>query len=79
VITELEKMRKEAFCLPPAFTLVSRSACFFDPEDRGDNSSETSVDTQRTTLRYIPEDGTLQEAFKVSDITPKLYSRPIIY
>jgi hypothetical protein len=22
-------------------------------------SSETSVDTQRTTLRYIPEDGTL--------------------
>jgi hypothetical protein len=25
-------------------------------------SSETSVDTQRTTLRYIPEDGTLQAA-----------------
>jgi hypothetical protein len=23
-------------------------------------SSETSVDTQRTTRRYIPEDGTLQ-------------------
>jgi hypothetical protein len=33
---------------------------FFDPED-GETyrSSETSVDTQQTTRRYIPEDGTL--------------------
>jgi hypothetical protein len=54
----------KAFCLPPAFTLVSRSAYFFDPEDGDDMSSETSVDIQRTTRRYIPEDGTLQYYFK---------------
>jgi hypothetical protein len=45
---------------PPAFTLVSCTAYFFDPEDGGDCSCETSVDTQRTTRRYIPEYGTLQ-------------------
>jgi hypothetical protein len=37
--------------LPPAFTLVSCSTV---------SSSETSVDFQRTTGRYIPEDRTLQ-------------------
>jgi hypothetical protein len=32
---------------------------FFDPEDEEICSSETSVDFQRTTRRYIPEDSTL--------------------
>jgi hypothetical protein len=32
---------------------------FFDLEDGGDSSSETSVDTQRTTRRYISEDSIL--------------------
>jgi hypothetical protein len=31
----------------------------FNPEDRGDNSSETLVDFQRTTRRYIPEDSSM--------------------
>jgi hypothetical protein len=33
---------------------------FFDPEDGGDSYSETSIDFQRTTGRYIPEDRTFQ-------------------
>jgi hypothetical protein len=33
---------------------------FFDLEDGATCSSETSVDFQQTTRRYIPEDGTLQ-------------------
>jgi hypothetical protein len=32
---------------------------FFDPEDGGDSSSETSVASQQTTRRHIPEDNTL--------------------
>jgi hypothetical protein len=44
----------------PAFTPVSRSAYFSTLKMEAICSSETSVDTQRTTQRYIPEDGTLQ-------------------
>jgi hypothetical protein len=47
-----------SFCLPPAFTLVSCSAYFFDPEDGGDMFLR-NVGWQRTTRRYIPEDGAL--------------------
>jgi hypothetical protein len=45
-------------CLLPAFTLVSYSTCFSTLKMEAICSSETSVDTQRTTRRYIPEDGT---------------------
>jgi hypothetical protein len=45
--------------LPPAFSLVSCSAYFLDPEDGDDIFSETSVVFQQTTRRYIPEDSTL--------------------
>jgi hypothetical protein len=47
------------FCLPPAFKLVSCSAYCFDPKVEAICSSKTSVDTKRTTGRYIPKDGTL--------------------
>jgi hypothetical protein len=40
-------------------TLVSCRTYFFGPEDKEICSSETSVDTPRTTRRYIPEGGTL--------------------
>jgi hypothetical protein len=46
-------------CLPPAFTLVSCSAYFLTLKMEAICSSETSVDSQRTTWHYIPEDGTL--------------------
>jgi hypothetical protein len=34
-------------------------------------SSETSVDTQWTTWRYIPEDGTLQSSFYLKIVAHK--------
>jgi hypothetical protein len=47
--------RKNKLSKKPAWKQV---AC--DSEDGGDRFSETSVDTERTTRPYIPEDGTLQ-------------------
>jgi hypothetical protein len=41
-----------------AFTLVSCSTYYSTLKMEAIRSSETSVDFQRTTLRYIPEDGT---------------------
>jgi hypothetical protein len=46
-------------CLPSAFTLVSCSAYFSTLKMEALCSPETSVDFQRTTRRYIPEDSTL--------------------
>jgi hypothetical protein len=46
-------------CLPPAFTLVSCSAYFSILKMEAICFFETSVDNQRTTRRYIPEDRTL--------------------
>jgi hypothetical protein len=43
-------------CLPPALTLVSCSAYFSTLNMEAKCCSETSVDFQRTTRRYIPED-----------------------
>jgi hypothetical protein len=43
----------------PVFTLVSCSPYFSTLKMEAIFSSETSVDTPRTTRRYIPEDGTL--------------------
>jgi hypothetical protein len=51
--------KKPELCLPPAFTLVSCSAYSSTLKMEAICSSETSVDFQRTTQRYIPEDGTL--------------------
>jgi hypothetical protein len=44
---------------PPAFTLVSCSAYSSTLKIEAICSSETSVDFQQTTRRYIPEDSTL--------------------
>jgi hypothetical protein len=47
-------------CLPPAFTPVSCSAYSSILKMEATCSSEKSVDFQRTTQRYIPEDITFQ-------------------
>jgi hypothetical protein len=57
--------------VPPAFTLVFCAAYSSALKMEAICSSETSVDIQRTTQRYIPEDSTLQcnyllNAFKFS-------------
>jgi hypothetical protein len=46
--------------LPPAFMLVSCAAYSLTLKMEALCSSETLVDFQRTTQRYIPEDSTLQ-------------------
>jgi hypothetical protein len=53
-------MKSSIFCLPPAFTLVSCTAYSRTLKMEAICSSETSVDTQRTTRRSIPGDRTLQ-------------------
>jgi hypothetical protein len=49
------------FCFPPAFAMVSCSAYSSTLKMEAIISSETLVDTQRTTRRYITEDGTLHQ------------------
>jgi hypothetical protein len=53
------KSSEPLFCLPPAFTLASHLAYSLSMKMETTCSSKTCVDFQRTTLRYIPEDGTL--------------------
>jgi hypothetical protein len=54
------RKQRERLCLPPAFTLVPFSAYSPTLKMEATCSSETSVDFQRTTRSYIPEDGTLE-------------------
>jgi hypothetical protein len=53
--------KKEAWelCLPFSFTLVSCSAYFSSLKMEATRSSETLVDFQRTTWRYVPDYSTL--------------------
>jgi hypothetical protein len=46
--------------IPPDYTLVSSLAYSSTPKMEAILSSETSVDSQQITRRYIPEDGTLE-------------------
>jgi hypothetical protein len=48
-------IRRAVLCLPPASTLVSCSVYSSTLKIEEIYSSETSVDFQRTTRRYIPE------------------------
>jgi hypothetical protein len=50
-------------CLPSAFTLVSFLAYSPTLKMEAICSFETSVDFQRTTRRYIPEDNALRNIF----------------
>jgi hypothetical protein len=52
--------RARRLCLSPAYTLVSCAAYSTTLKMDAICSSETSVDFQRTTRCYIPEDSTLQ-------------------
>jgi hypothetical protein len=54
--------------LSPPFTLVYCSAYFFTLKMEAVCPSDTSVNTQRTTRRYIPQDGTLQVPSIVSPL-----------
>jgi hypothetical protein len=62
-ISRARYQRESSSGLPPAFTLVSCSAYSSTLKMEAIYFSETSVDFQRTTRRYIPQDGTLHERF----------------
>jgi hypothetical protein len=51
--------KKPELCFPPAFMLVSCLAYSSTLKMEAICSSKTSVETQRTTWRLIPEDDTL--------------------
>jgi hypothetical protein len=54
--------KNQAFCLPPAFTLVSYSACSTTLNMVVASSSKTSVYFSWTTLCYISEDRNLERS-----------------
>jgi hypothetical protein len=58
LISEFNQAEQLNACLPSAFSLVSCSAYFPTLKMEAICSSETSVDFQWTTRRYIPEDST---------------------
>jgi hypothetical protein len=55
--------------LPPVFTLVSSLAYSSILKTKATCSSETLVDFQLTTRRYIPEDTTLQAFYLIQSFT----------
>jgi hypothetical protein len=52
-------LAKICFCLPPACLLVFAELISSDLKMEAISSSETSVETQLTTRRHIPEDDVL--------------------
>jgi hypothetical protein len=58
-INRARNQSESNLCLPPTFMLVSCSAYSSALKMEAICSSGTSVDSQRTTRGYIPEDGTL--------------------
>jgi hypothetical protein len=53
------KKEENTFCLPPAYLLVLAEIFSSTLKMEAIGSSETSVATQQTTRRHIPEDDTL--------------------
>jgi hypothetical protein len=80
-VEEISRARNQReslmLCLPPAFTLVSCSAYSSTLKKEAICSSETSVDFQRTTRLYIPEDSTLH-THRSEDLKSYIESRPYI-
>jgi hypothetical protein len=62
-INQQEAVASPRLCWSTAFTLVSCSAYYSTLNMEAICSSETSVDFQRTTQRYIPEDNILNSQF----------------
>jgi hypothetical protein len=59
-VTSIFRFEEQAnFCLPPASTPVSCAVFSSSLKIEAIRSADTSVDFQRTTRRYIPEDGIL--------------------
>jgi hypothetical protein len=56
------------FCLPPAYLLVLAEIISSTLKMKAICSSETSVATQQTTRRHIPEDDTFQVLVKSNSI-----------
>jgi hypothetical protein len=56
---EQESRWQAEFCLPPALPRFLSQLIFSTLKIEAICASETSTDTQRTTRRYILEDGTL--------------------
>jgi hypothetical protein len=72
-LKEIETNKKVVgFEVPPVFTLVSCSAYFSTLKMEEIFFSETSVDFQWTTRRYIPEDRTLNKML-LSDFSRKYF------
>jgi hypothetical protein len=70
---KIKRWTKPARNQVTSLQVVSCSAIFFTLKMEAICSSETSVDTQRTTLRCIPEDGTLHDDERLDSIKSGKY------